>query len=238
MADIVVNDQYLVDLRKRLRELGSTCQALNNFFVIGADRLAREAEVAILQSLAVELKHQLELTILSEYGAQSAWRKASIIGDIGGLISNVIGSTPGEHPGVKAFQKTFTERQSMRQHGSGTIIICVGQGGLPDDVHVVSISELARIKNRVESEIIREIQQAGQLLFSPEVFLQMLDTVTEQLRRGELRLPIPPKQLPAKLAVPREIIVEFRLPFKAVPQLAPGRNMNTGGESNPPNITN
>ena len=231
MADIAMNSQYLLDLRKRLREMGSACQALNNFFVNGADRLVREADVKRLQGFATWLKHQLEKAKLSEDGAQYAWRKASLIGDIGELVGKAIGSTPGEHPRVEVFKKTLAARQTGKQHSFGTIMICVGQGGLPDDVHVVSISELARIKNRVESEIIREFQQRGEWLFSPEGFLVMLGTLIEKLHEGKLRLPISLKQLPAKLAIPREITVEYLVQIQLVPQLPPGRGASAKGKS-------
>jgi hypothetical protein len=233
MEDIAMNTQYLLDLKARVREMGSACQVLNNFFATGAVRIAQEPDVERLRSLATQLKHKLEEAGLSEERARSSLAEWDGGIKMGNSIVAATGSAIGKRGWVEGAER-LEKRRASKQHDFGMILVCVGQGGLPDDVHVVSISELARIKNRAESEIIREIQQAGELLFSPEVFLQMLDTIIEQLRRGELRLPIPPKQLPAKLAVAREITVEFRLPFKAVPQLAPGRNMNTGGSMTKP----
>jgi hypothetical protein len=191
--------------------------------VNGADHLVREADIKRLQSLAYGLKHQLEKAYLREDGAQKGWRRAGTIGDIAELVGKEIGSTPGEHPSVEVFKTTLMARRASRQNCFGMILICVGQGGLPDDVRLVLISGLARSQNREEDDIIREIQQRGEWLFSPEGFLVMLDTLIEQLREGKLRLPISLKQLPAKLAIPRQITVEFVLPFKSVPLLLPGR---------------
>jgi hypothetical protein len=191
--------------------------------VNGADHLVREADIKRLQILATGLKLQLEKANLREDGAQPRWRRGGAIGDIAELFGKEIASRPGEHPSVEVFKKTLVARRASRQNCFGMIMICVGKDGLPDDVHVVSISELARSQNREESEIIREIQQRGKWLFSPEGFLVMLDTLIKELREGKLRLPISLKQLPAKLAIPRQITVEFVLPFKPVPQLPPGR---------------
>jgi hypothetical protein len=74
-----------------------------------------------------------------------------------------------------------------------------------------------------ESKIIREFQQHGKWLFSPEVFLAMLDALIEQLHKGVLHLPISQKQLPAKLAIPREITVAYLGQIQPVPQLPHGR---------------
>ena len=222
MADLDGNLQYLQDMRKRLIEMGSVYRELNNFFSDGAACLAREKDIKKLQSFATWLGHELEKKILSENRAQSSWKQAEPIGRWGELFGKVIGFTPGEHPRVEVFKKTLAARQAGRQYSFGTIMICVCKGGLPDGVHILAISELARITNQSEFEIIRKFQQRGDWLFPPAVFLRMLDMFIEKLREGKLRLPILPEQLPAKLAIPRKVTVEFLLPFKAVPRLPPG----------------
>jgi hypothetical protein len=226
MADIEKNSQCLLDLKKQLRELGAACQALNDFCVTGARRIAREPDVEQLRSLATRLKHQLEKAGLSEDRAQSSLVQFDAIMSVGNLLATGIGIAMGKRGLVEGAERLEKIRTS-KQHVFGMILICVGQGGLPDDVQVVSISELARIQNRDKSEIIRAFQQRGEWLFSPEVFLKMLDTLIEKLREGELRLPILPKQLPLKLAIPLQVTVQFLLPFKSVLQLPPGGGKGT-----------
>jgi hypothetical protein len=208
MAGIEVDSQYLIDLRTKILEAGADYKSLNNFFVIGAGRLGRQEDVKQLQNLISKLKQQLDNVLLSEDGAKAAWSKADAIKDIGGLLGTVIGSITGKHDWEEKFEKNLSASQESKKQFFGTIMICLGKGGLPGDAQVVSISGLARAQNREESEIIREFQQQGKWLFSPGVFFEMLETLIEQLYEGKLHLPISLKQMPAKLAIPIYIRVD------------------------------
>lgn len=215
-------------MRKWLLEMGSACQSLNNFFVTGADRIAREPDVKTLRSLATRLKHQFEEAVLSEDSARSSLAKLDAGINVGNLFVTGIGLAIGKRGWVEGVER-FEKIRAGRQHCFGMIMVCVGQDGLPDDVKIVSISELARIQNRDEDEIVQELQQRGKLLFSPDGFLELLDEFIGKLREGKLRLPIPTKQLPTRLAIPQTITVEFLLPFKSVPLLPPGRVTGSKG---------
>jgi hypothetical protein len=69
-------------------------------------------------------------------------------------------------------------------------MVCIGPNGLPDDVKVVSISQLARELNRPEPEIIDKLQDDGHLLFSEHVFSLLIDRLVGDIREGRLSLPI------------------------------------------------
>ena len=118
---------------------------------------------------------------------------------IGKLIVKGIGSTMGKHVWVDAFEENMAARNAGRQHCFGMIMVYVGNGGLPDDVHVVSISEKARTQNRLESVIILEMQKSGVLLFTPDAFWQLVEQLALDIHKGKLRLPILPEQLIVKL---------------------------------------
>jgi hypothetical protein len=237
MATEGVTIQYLLNLKKRLRERGSDCEALDTFFAEGADLMAREAEIERLKKMTTRIGLHLEEVELSESRAQHASQSADALGGIGKLFVKGFGSAMGEHAWVDAFEKNTAARQSGRQHCFGMIMVCVGKVGLPDDVHVVSVSERARVQNRSESEIIQELQQRGMLLFYPHVFLAMVDTLIEQLLDGKLRLPISPKQLPANLAIPRKVTVRFLTSVQWVPQLPAPKDTSTGDKTTSPNDT-
>ena len=200
--------------------------------------MAREADMKMLQNLTTRLKQDLEEAALSENGAEYASFKADAVGSVGSLIGKRIGSAiAGPAWREEAFEKELTARRTRRQCTFGTIVVCVGKRGLPDDVHVVSISKLARTHNRFESEVIQLLQQRGVLLFSPDVFHVMFGTLIEQLREGKLRLPISPKQLPAKLAIPRKVTVRLLTSIQLVPQLPAPKNTSTGDKGDSPNDT-
>jgi len=194
-----MNTQSLQDLKDRARELVTACQTLDTIFVEGAVRLCQEAEVKRLKEMATRIRLHLEDAELSENGARHASQTGDAVGEIGKLIVKGIGSAMGEHARVDAFEKNLAARQSSRQHCFGMIMVCVGKNGLPDDVHVVSISEKARTQNRSESAIILEIQENGALLFTPDKFMQLVEGVVRDIRKGKSRLPILPEQLTLKL---------------------------------------
>ena len=200
MATEGITIQYLLNLKERLRERGSACEALDTFFSKGADRMAREADIAWLQNLTIRLKQHLEEAVLNEDRAQYASLKGDAVSSIGGFIVKGIGSAIGGHTwSSEAFEKDLTGRRARKQRTFGMIMVCIGKGGLPDDVHIVSVSEKARTQNRSESTIILEIQQSGALLFAPDKFMQLIEELVRDIRKGKSRLPILPEQLPVKL---------------------------------------
>jgi len=209
MADVGVNIQYLRDLKERVREMQSACKELDAFFASGADRMAQEVDVEQLNTLTTRLKQHLEEAVSGENRARYALEKADIMCNIGGFIFKVIGSATGRDAlfdGVERFEKERASKQRI----FGMIMVCVGKGGLPDDVHVVSISEKARRQNRLESAIIFEIEKGGALLFTPDKFMHLVEGVIHNIRKGNLRLPILPEQLTPKLVPVRRPSLNIR----------------------------
>jgi hypothetical protein len=69
-------------------------------------------------------------------------------------------------------------------------MVCVGPEGLPDNVRVISISQLARESNRPQTEIMSKLQDDGYLLFSEEAFSLLIDRLVGDVREGRLHLPV------------------------------------------------
>ncbi|AKG53542.1 hypothetical protein DGWBC_0879 [Dehalogenimonas sp. WBC-2] len=120
-----------------------------------------------------------------------------------GLFSAIAGPIWRED----AFEKERITRRTMRQNTFGTIMVCVSKGGLPDDVHIISISKISREHNRPETEIIRELRKRGETLFTLKLFDVILGTLNEKLAKGTLHLPISVQQLLAVVAIPSKITV-------------------------------
>lgn len=194
MADIEVNTQYLLDLKEQVRELRAVCQALDDFFVIGADRIAREPDVEQLRTLATRLKHQLQEAIISEDSARSSSAKFDAGTSVGNLFATGIGIVTGNRGLVEGAER-LQKKRAGRQHCFGMIVVCVGIGGLPDDIQVISISGRAREKNLPESNVIHKIHETGAILFTPDRFWQLIEEVVHNIQEGKIRLPIPLKYL-------------------------------------------
>jgi hypothetical protein len=70
------------------------------------------------------------------------------------------------------------------------VMVCVGPKGIPDDIQVVSISELARESNQPEFEIMQKLQNGGGLVLSQDAFTRLIDRLITDIREGRLHLPI------------------------------------------------
>ena len=207
-----MNTQSLQDLNNQARDLIADCRTLDTFFVEGAVRLDQETQVKRLGEMTTRIRLRLEEAESSENGARYASQKGDALGSIGKLIVKGIGSKKGEHFRVDAFEKTTMARQAGRQHTFGNIMVRLGKGGLPDDVCVISFSELARTQNRPESVISLEIKKSGTLLFTPDSFMQLVEGVIRDIRNGKLRSPILPEQLILRpVLVTRPILTRKRI---------------------------
>ena len=195
-----MNTQAPQDLKDRARELLAACRTLDTMLAEGAVRLRQEAEVERLRAMATCIRRHLEEAAQSENRAQDACRRAEALGGRGRAL--VKGIAVWEHAKVEAFEKTIAARRSGRQHCFGMVMVCVGKGGLPDDVNVVSISGRARDQNRSPSAIALDMQKRGALLFTPENFMQSVEGVASDIRKGKLRLPVLPEQLAVKGPTP------------------------------------
>jgi len=217
MAAEGVTIQYLLNLKEQLRERGFACKELDNFFATGAERMAREGDIKRLQNLTTLLKQHLVEVIQSEDSARCASLEADVVGSIGGLIVKGLGSAIAGPAWGEAFEKDQTVRRTRRQVTFGTIMICVGKGGLPDDVHIVSISKLARTQNRSESAIILEIQESGVLMFKPDEFWQLIEESIRDIRKGGERVPEPSEQLTIKQMPVKKSITKSQNSVKVIP---------------------
>lgn len=204
-----MNEQHLLFLEVRARELVSACQAMDTYFANGTEMLAREGDARRLETFAVNFAKHLD----EEERRESVKDRTEV----------VIGNLQAKH--------------ARRKRYLGTIVIRVGDGGLPNDVTIVPVSRLASTQNRDESEVILELQRQGGLLFPPETFRRMIGILIDGLRTGKLQLPISLKQLPAKWAIPGKVTVGFTVSVQplatvsyqimVVPQLPPGKNTST-----------
>jgi len=185
-----MNTQSLKELKNQALELVASCQTLETFFAEGAVGIQQEDQVKRLRKMATMIKLELEE---AESGEKSALVIAQTVDSGGEIAKSIISPLMGK--GREVFDKTVVARRAGRQHCFGNIMVCVGKGGLPDDVHVVSIAEIAREQNRPESSIKLEIQKSGTLLFTPVSFMQLVEEATRDIRKGKLRLPILPEHL-------------------------------------------
>jgi len=71
-----------------------------------------------------------------------------------------------------------------------TVLVRIGPGGVPQDVHVVSASSQTRKSRQKEFRVIEELQKNQNLLLTEENFSELLDRLADKIIEGKLSLPI------------------------------------------------
>ena len=186
---------YLKNLKHQARRLTSTCLSLIALFAQEANRLNREDEASRLKALYSSIRQQLDLAKWSEDSASYGHSKADLISSLGGLALGGIVKRVSKNKRLSAFADYLLESPINKELPFGSVLVCIGLKGLPDDVRVVSISKLARESNRPESEVIHELQECGCLLFSEKEFSLLIDRLIDDVREGRLCLPISGEKL-------------------------------------------
>jgi len=188
---------HLENLQSQAKKLTETAVALNTLVADEEIRLEREDEVSILEGVRCSIVEQLQELQRVEDSVGHGQRSANLLlAPLGLLIRSVVSGD--RRP--SAVKNRLLHEPAYRQRPFGLVMACIGPNGLPDDTRVVSVSQLARESNRMESEIVQRLDENGYLLFSAEVFSSLIDKLVVNVRQGKLLLPVSRKKL-AEIAV-------------------------------------
>lgn len=177
----------LKNLQSRAKKLTESGLALNSIFAQEEIRLKREDEASSLRAVYRAVVEQLQRLERTEASAERGHGQASFIFSLGGLAVTAMLSKGNR---LSAMRDYLLREPTHKQQPFGLVMVCIGPKGLPDDVRGVSISQLARESNRLESQIINKLREDGYLLFSEHIFSILIDGLSAQIRAGELNLPV------------------------------------------------
>lgn len=181
---------HLKNLHHQARRLTSTGLSLITLFAQEANRLNRKDEASRLEALNSYIRQLLDRAKSSEDAASDGHIQAGLISSLGGLALGGIVKQVSKNKRLSAFGGHLFESPTSKERPFGTVLVCIGPMGLPDDIRVVCISKLARESNRPESGVIKEVREPGSLLFDEKVFSLLIDRLVDDVREGRLRLPI------------------------------------------------
>jgi len=178
----------LKNLQSQAKKLTESGLALNSLFDQEEIRLRREDEASSLRALYRTIVEQLDRMKYSESSACYGDTKANLTFSLTGLAAKIIVATTKNQRAWNVVNNIFDTEGHKKPFG--TVMVCVGPKGLPDDATVISISQSARKSNRSEPEIMNKLQDDGYLLFSKEVFSLLIDGLIGDVREGKLHLPV------------------------------------------------
>ena len=182
----------LKNLQSQGKKLIEARLALNALFVEEEIRLKREDEVSILMMVRCAIVEQLQRLKHIETSASHGHSQANLVLFPVGLVVTAMVSKSSRPSAIMDY---LLHGPGDRHRPFGTVMVCVGPKGLPDDVKAVSISQIARESTRLEPEIVNRLQEDGYLLFSEEVFSSLIDKLIADVRQGKLRLPVSREKL-------------------------------------------
>jgi len=186
---------YLANLQYQVRKLTSAGLSLTTIFAKEAKQLNREDEASCLRALRSSILQQLNQAESLENAGSYGHSQAKLIISWGELIVGSAIKMTSKDKRLSAFSDHLLKNLGGKDPPFGTVLVCIGLKGLPDDVGVVSISRLARESNREESEVINELQQRGCLLFSEGAFSLLIDKLINDVQEGRLLFPITTEKL-------------------------------------------
>ena len=190
MESLTHYSAILKNLRQQVEELTSAGLSLANLFKKEATLLNRMDEVSRLNTLQTDIRQQFDLAKWNEDSASYSQSQADLTSS---LIRLAVGGTikmVSKNRKLSSFSDVLLTGATDKQRPFGTVLVCIGLKGLPDDVRVVCISKLARESNSPESEVIKKIQERGCLLFDEKVFSLLIDRLVDDVREGWLHLPV------------------------------------------------
>jgi hypothetical protein len=190
MESLTSHSACLRNLQRKARELTSDTLSLVNLFAEESSRLNREDESSRLEALYSSIKQQMDEAKSLESAASCGHSKAKLVNSVCGLALGGTIRMTSKNKGLLAFSNHLLRNLGCKERPFGMVLVCIGPKGLPDDVGVISISELARESNREESEVINTLQERGHLLFSEEAFSRLIDRLVADVQEGRLLLPV------------------------------------------------
>jgi hypothetical protein len=213
MAALRISHSYLEDLRSEAKALSEGIAALDGLLDREAARLKREDEASTLRAVYRVIVEQLERARSSESCASYRGAKADLMLSLTGLAAKIVVAATTKSQRARNIVRNLFDTEGQEKP-FGTLMVCVGAKGLPDDVVVVSISQLARESNRPETEILSKLQDDGYLLFSEQEFSVLIDRLVAEVREGKLHLPVSKNKLSeiAELNKPKLRVRIVKLP--------------------------
>lgn len=185
----------LKNLRRQAEELTSVGLSLANIFDKEASRLNQQEKALQLKALYFSMRQELDRAKSSEDAARYGHSKAKLITSLAGLAVGVAIQNASKDKQLLAFSNHLLNNLGGKERPFGMVFVCIGPKGLPDDVGVASISQLARESDREESLIINNLRENGYLLLSEEVFSRLIDKLINDIQEGRIDLPVSVEKL-------------------------------------------
>lgn len=196
MGSVASYSSRLKILQRQAAALASAGPSLAALLDQEASRLILTSEASRLRALRSSIRQELDWARSVEDAARYGHSKAKLTSSLVGLGVGIAIKMTTQDKHLRAFSYHLLKNLGGKEFPFGTVMVCIGPRGMPDDVAVISISRLARESDREESQVTEELEGRGCLLFSERAFSLLMDKLTDDVQEGRLALPISTGRLP------------------------------------------
>jgi hypothetical protein len=200
MEDLNYLHAHLQDLKHQAKRLTSSALSLVALFDEEANRLNRKDEALRLKELHSSINQRLHQLKRGDDLASQAYDQVNLIFSLGGLAVGSAIKMVSKNKQLRTISGQLLKNLGNKRLPFGTVLVRIGPGGLPGDLGVVSVSQLARELNRQESEVINAFQERGYLLFDEREFSLLIDNLIADALEGRLHMPVAKEKLTEVIA--------------------------------------
>ena len=176
----------LEDLQSNTKNLTKTSISLNSLFAREKTRMKWKDEASTMRAVYHAIVEQFQRLKETEASARLGHSQAKLVLFPMGLVVTAVIAKENRLSAMA----DYLLKNTADKRPFGLVMVRIGPKGLPDDVGVVSISQLARESYRPQPEIMNKLQDDGYLLFTEETFSLLIDRLIVDVREGKLRLPV------------------------------------------------
>ena len=187
MGNLKSFHDHLRNSQSQAKKLTEAGPALNALFATEGTRLNREDEASRLRAMYDSIVEQLQRLRQIEASSSRSHSQANLMLS---LVEVAVTAMVSKGRRLSAITDCLLRGPTTRKQSFGLVMVCIGPAGLPDDVGVISISQLARESGRPQPEVINKLQEKGSLLFDEEAFAILTDGLVDHVREGKLHLPV------------------------------------------------
>lgn len=194
MASMSFGKTGLKNLREKAARLLSAAESLPASFHQEAVRLQRSDWVACLVALRSSVLEKVEREISSEASAKLGDSSVRAVVSVAGLVGQLFAKGSGDVWLANLSQRAIDAARTTTPP-FGMVVVCIGPGGLPEDVDVLRVSSLARRSKREENASIDKLKKQGYFLLTPEAFSRLIDKLVNEITAGNVSLPVSVNEL-------------------------------------------
>jgi hypothetical protein len=183
-------ERRLKELQSQLRKHQAIAEELGTVLNQRTQNILAHDQAASLDNLKARVMKAVDDVRLSEIIASNKFLDEKLATGLMDFAAGALGALM-THRRDPLWEGASRLRPVLgRKAPFGTVLVAVGEKGLPEDVTVVPLSGMARDSNQGEMEIQEALRKRGKLLMAPEAFAALIDKLKLRVLDRSVSLPL------------------------------------------------